>query len=141
MKWEAVAYDRLYFLLLTFLPFTLVQSLLAQNQSAPSPFGKYTENINGVTLELVRIPNGKFMMGNDRSPNPEEKPAHLVTLKSFYMGQFEVTRGQWNIVAKTLPKVTRDWGEVFIGTCGGANCEATSPAHFYPPEPPKSMLC
>ena len=83
----------------------LAQNLSAQNPSAPAPFGKHTETINGVTLELVRIPQGKFMMGNDRSPNPEEKPAHQVSLKSFYMGQYEVTRGQWNIVADTLPQV------------------------------------
>jgi formylglycine-generating enzyme required for sulfatase activity len=98
----------------------------AQASSAPAPFGKHTENINGVTLELVRIPNGKFMMGNDRSPNPEEKPAHLVTLKSFYMRQYEVTRQQWNIVAETLPQVnvrlTRM--NIFPGF------EATTPADF-----------
>src|SRR5437868_7174340 len=37
-----------------------------------APFGRYTENINGVALELVRIPNGTFLMGNDNSPNLEE---------------------------------------------------------------------
>lgn len=51
----------------------LVQTQAAPTP-APAPFGKYTETINGVTLELVRIPAGSFLMGNDRSPNPEEKP-------------------------------------------------------------------
>ena len=129
MKWEAVAYYRLHLLLITFLPFTLAQSLLAQNQSAPSPFGKYTENINGVTLELLRIPQGSFIMGNDRSPNPEEKPAHQVRLKSFYMGQYEVTRGQWNFV-RTLPKINRDLEQMFIGTSNGWTREETTPADF-----------
>ncbi len=105
----------------------LSQNLYAQSQP-PAPFGKYTESINGVTLELVRIPTGSFIMGNDRSPNPEEKPAHQVSLKSFYMGQYEVTRQQWNLVATSLPKIRSDLRVIFIGTCGGANCEATSPA-------------
>ncbi len=65
----------------------LGSTLFAQTTSPPAPFGKYTENINGVTLELVRIPTGSFLMGNDKSPNSEEKPAHQVRLKSFYMGQ------------------------------------------------------
>jgi len=82
---------------------------------APAPFGKYTENINGVSLELVRIPTGTFLMGNDRSPNSEEKPAHQVSIRSFYIGQYEITRRQWNIVVDTLPKVSRDLRRQYIG--------------------------
>jgi uncharacterized protein (TIGR03437 family) len=68
-------------------------------------------------------------MGNDRSPNPEEKPAHQVRLKSFYMGQYEVTRGQWNFV-RTLPKINRDLEQMFIGTSNGWTREETTPADF-----------
>ncbi|MFN7928547.1 MAG: SUMF1/EgtB/PvdO family nonheme iron enzyme [Blastocatellia bacterium] len=99
---------------------------LGQATNAPAPFGKHTENINGVTLELVRIPKGIFIMGNDRSPNPEEKPAHQVSLKSFYMGQYEVTRGQWNIVADTLPRVNRVLAHKKIFT----DFEETKPVDF-----------
>ncbi len=102
---------------------------LAQAPNAPAPFGKYTENINGVTLDLVRVPQGTFIMGNDRSPNPEEKPAHQVSLKSFYLGQYEVTRGQWNLV-RALPKINRDLEQMFIGTSNGWTREETTPADF-----------
>jgi formylglycine-generating enzyme required for sulfatase activity len=78
MKRERLLNYPLIVLLSGFLYSAFSPTLFAQGTSAPAPFGKYLENINGVTLELVRIPNGKFMMGNDRSPNPEEKPAHLV---------------------------------------------------------------
>lgn len=81
---------------------------------APAPFGRYTENINGVLLQLVRMPQGAFLMGNDHSSNPEEKPAHEVHLRSFYIGQFEVTRQQWNVVVDTLPKVNRDLRKQYI---------------------------
>jgi uncharacterized protein (TIGR03437 family) len=101
---------------------------LAQGQLMPAPFGRYTENINGVPLELVRIPTGTFMMGNDRSPNPEEKPAHQVALKSIYMGQFEVTRQQYNIVATTLPKISWEMRSQYIGPMTGWSFEETSPA-------------
>lgn len=94
----------------------------------PAPFGRHTENINGVTLELVRMPTGAFLMGNDRSPNPEEKPAHQVSVKSFYIGQYEITRQQWNIVRDTLPKVSHDLRRQYIGPSGSSNFEETMPA-------------
>ncbi len=117
-------------LLSGFLLVRITPNLTAQGTSAPAPFGKHTENINGITLELVRIPNGKFVMGNDRSPNPEEKPAHQVNLRSFYLGQYEITRQQWNIVAKTLPKISVDLREMYIGPGGSWDYEATTPADF-----------
>lgn len=95
---------------------------------APAPFGKHTENINGVTLELARIPTGTFLMGNDRSPNPEEKPAHQVNLRSFYLGQYELTRKQWNIVVDTLPKVSRDLIRQIIDPTLSQNFQETTPA-------------
>ena len=90
----------------------------------PAPFGRFVENINGVPLELVRVPTGSFVMGNDRSPNPEEKPAHPVNVKSFFIGQYEVTRKQWNIVVDTLPKVSRDLRRQYIGDVYGETTPA-----------------
>jgi formylglycine-generating enzyme required for sulfatase activity len=60
----------------------------------------------GVTMKLVRIPAGKFMMG---SPDPEEGRAfnetqHEVTLsKPFYMGVTEVTQAQYQAIMDTNP--------------------------------------
>ncbi|MGH9842085.1 MAG: SUMF1/EgtB/PvdO family nonheme iron enzyme [Blastocatellia bacterium] len=100
----------------------------AATSTPPSPFGRYTENINGVLLELVRAPQGTFLMGNDRSPNPEEKPAHQVNLRSFHIGQYEITRKQWNIVVDTLPKVNRDLRRQYTGPSFGGMIEETMPA-------------
>lgn len=100
----------------------------AQGQSAPAPFGRHTEMINGVPLELVRVPQGTFLMGNDHSPNPEEKPAHQVNLKSFYLGQYEITRQQWNIVAETLPQVSRRLTRQFVDPGVSQNFQETTPA-------------
>ncbi|WP_017656032.1 SUMF1/EgtB/PvdO family nonheme iron enzyme [Fortiea contorta] len=69
----------------------------------------FTEDLgDGVILEMVAIPSGKFLMG---SPSGEgydrEKPQHQVTVESFFMGKHPVTQAQWKRVA-TLPKVNRD---------------------------------
>ncbi len=71
----------------------------------------FTEDLgNGVTLEMVAIPGGRFLMGSPES-EPErddnESPQHIVTLQPFFMGKFPVTQAQWQAVA-SLPKVKID---------------------------------
>ncbi len=74
-----------------------------------------------LTLDLVAIPGGKFLMG---SP-PEEagrdwyhryypdteglnvEAQHQVTVSSFWMSQFPITQAQWRFVSQ-LPKLNRD---------------------------------
>jgi len=46
--------------------------------------------------EMILIEGGTYIMGNDNSPNSDERPEHKVTLNSFYMGKFEVTIGQYS---------------------------------------------
>jgi formylglycine-generating enzyme required for sulfatase activity len=62
---------------------------------------------DGVKMEFVLIPAGKFMMG---SPNDEEGqyedegPQHEVTIVNpFYMGKFEVTQEQYEKITKSNP--------------------------------------
>ena len=63
-----------------------------------------------VTLEMVLIPGGSFMIG---SPKDElgryidEGPQHEVTLKKFWMSKYPITQAQWRAVA-ALPKVKLD---------------------------------
>jgi formylglycine-generating enzyme len=71
----------------------------------------------GVSMKLVLIPAGKFMMGNHQTPAEtvrkvgsleknlaDEYPAHEVTIsKPFYMGIYEVTQAQWKAVMGTEP--------------------------------------
>lgn len=111
----------------------IAQTSLAGTQATPTPtppapFGRFTEDLFGVKLELVRVPNGTFMMGNDRSPNPEEKPAHRVNVRSFYLGQFEVTAQQWNTVSERLPRINHNLPKMYIGPGITWNFEETTPA-------------
>lgn len=68
----------------------------------------FTEDLgNRVSLEMVSIPGGKFLMG---SPSTEvkredkESPQHPVTVAAFFMGKFAVTQAQWRAVV-SLPQV------------------------------------
>ncbi|MBD2311777.1 SUMF1/EgtB/PvdO family nonheme iron enzyme [Desertifilum sp. FACHB-1129] len=63
---------------------------------------------DGVTLAMVYIPGGTFMMGSPEGEGDhDEKPQHRVTVPPFFMGKYPVTQAQWRQVAK-LPKVKRD---------------------------------
>ena len=76
-------------------------------------------NQKPVSLDLVSIPGGSFMMGTEESEierliknfNWEyfrrEKPQHKVTVQPFLMGKYPVTQSQWRVIA-SLPKVNRD---------------------------------
>ncbi|MEM9212920.1 MAG: formylglycine-generating enzyme family protein [Cyanobacteria bacterium P01_F01_bin.150] len=65
---------------------------------------------NDVSLVLVQIPEGDFMMG---SPEDElersdaEGPQHPVHIQEFWMGQYPVTQAEWRIVA-SYRKVNHD---------------------------------
>ncbi|MBW4610247.1 MAG: SUMF1/EgtB/PvdO family nonheme iron enzyme [Hassallia sp. WJT32-NPBG1] len=65
---------------------------------------------NGVVLEMVAIPGGKFLMGspeNEPQRFDTESPQHTVTVQPFFMGKFTVTQAQWAAVA-VLEKVKID---------------------------------
>lgn len=60
---------------------------------------------NGITLEMVAILGGEFMMG---TPNYyEEKPQYLVKIAPFFLSKYPITQAQWRAVAM-LPKVKED---------------------------------
>ena len=56
----------------------------------------------GITLELVRVSGGSFMMGSpDGEGSDDERPQHRVTLQEFLIGKYAVTNSQWEAVMKT----------------------------------------
>lgn len=57
--------------------------------------GTLTETIKGKDgAPMVLIPAGAFLMGsNDGLPN--ERPEHMVTLKAYYIDQYEITAGRY----------------------------------------------
>ena len=63
---------------------------------------------DGVTLEMVYIPDGTFLMGSPEGEGSNsERPQHEVTVKPFFIGKYPVTQAQWRAIA-SLPQVNRD---------------------------------
>jgi formylglycine-generating enzyme required for sulfatase activity len=66
-----------------------------------------TENIgNGVSLEMVKIPGGIFLMGSPETEakrNDDEGPQHYVNVPEFFMGKYPVTQAQWQAVMGNNP--------------------------------------
>lgn len=68
----------------------------------------YTEDLgHSAFLEMVLIPSGSFFMGSPETEgDADERPQHLVTIDSFFMGKYPVTQAQWKAVA-ALPPVNQ----------------------------------
>jgi formylglycine-generating enzyme required for sulfatase activity len=68
----------------------------------------YFEDVlsGGVTIKMVAISGGEFLMGSLKG-NDQERPQHRVVVPSFYMGMHSVTQAQWRAVAR-MKRVERD---------------------------------
>ncbi|MEM1242414.1 MAG: SUMF1/EgtB/PvdO family nonheme iron enzyme [Cyanobacteria bacterium P01_H01_bin.26] len=68
----------------------------------------FEESVGDLTLELVPIEGGSFLMGSpEEEGDDNEKPQHEVTVQPFLMGRYEVTQAQWKAVAR-MTKVTHE---------------------------------
>ncbi|MFM7512338.1 MAG: SUMF1/EgtB/PvdO family nonheme iron enzyme, partial [Cyanobium sp.] len=65
----------------------------------------------GLSLPLVRIPAGEFVMGSPEDEpgrSSDECPQHRVRLREFWMGQTPITQAQWRAVMDTNPSYFSD---------------------------------
>ena len=71
----------------------------------------FTEDLgNGVTLDMVYIPGGTFLMGSletEKNSYERERPQHQVTVPPLFMAKYPITQAQWQAVAN-WPKIQRD---------------------------------
>ena len=87
----------------------------AKKTSAPAPTigtSSYTPVVktyeaNGLSFQMVEVRGGTFTMGatNEQGSDADdsEKPAHSVTLSSYYIGKTEVTQELWQAVMGSNP--------------------------------------
>ena len=87
-----------------------VEEILKENRLARAR--QHVEELGaGVTLEMVWIPGGNFVMG---SPEDEvgrfdrESPQHAVAVPSFFLGKYPVTQEQWEAVMGENPSRFQD---------------------------------
>jgi formylglycine-generating enzyme required for sulfatase activity len=77
------------------------ENAFQQAKPAPSPQPQAVpkSSTNSIGMEFVTIPAGKFMMGcsaGDSKCHDFENPRHEVAIsRSFELGKYEVTQGQW----------------------------------------------
>jgi formylglycine-generating enzyme required for sulfatase activity len=63
----------------------------------------FSQNLgNGITLDMIFVEGGTFMMGSDDG-HPSEAPIHSITLDSFYIGKFQITQAQWEAIMDYNP--------------------------------------
>lgn len=71
----------------------------------------YVETAFGMEMAMVYVAGGAFRMGateeQGEDAKSDEKPAHKVTLDSYYIGKFEVTQAQWEAVMGTT--ISQQW--------------------------------
>ncbi len=69
--------------------------------------GNQSFTVNGVSFTMVAVQGGTFTMGATSEQGSDaydfEKPAHSVTLSSYYIGQTEVTQELWEAVMGSNP--------------------------------------
>jgi formylglycine-generating enzyme required for sulfatase activity len=89
-------------------PFQQVLQFISPPSKLQTSFNQNENLGNGVILEMVAIPGGKFLMGSPEGEgNDREKPQHQVTIQPFYMGKYPVTQAQWERVSR-LPEMKID---------------------------------
>jgi formylglycine-generating enzyme required for sulfatase activity len=60
----------------------------------------------GVSLDMVAIPGGTFLMGSSKDEigyRESEEPQHEVTIQPFFMSKTPITQAQWRAVAELDP--------------------------------------
>ncbi|KZL48320.1 Sulphatase-modifying factor protein [Nodularia spumigena CENA596] len=70
----------------------------------------FIQELNGVQLEMVSIPEGSFMMGSPETESDRSKSEsrqHRVNIQNFCMGKYTITQAQWQVVA-SLEQVSRE---------------------------------
>ncbi len=66
--------------------------------------------VNGIPIEMVKIPGGEFMMGavdKDQKADTAETPAMKRRVKDFYMARTEVTQKLWESVMGENPSTIK----------------------------------
>jgi len=113
---------------------------LFSNSMAQSGSTNYTVSLNSLAsnnkpLDMIFVEGGTYKRGcseGDTKCESTEKPAHNVTLSSYYVGKYEITNAQWKAVmgestssqpsfpgsnSDNKPKTSITWYEAIAFTC------------------------
>ena len=94
-------------------------SKITQNQETKEPVNtKATEAAKAIFQQMIPIARDSFVMGSNTTT--DERPAHTVSVNSFRLSKYEITREQWNDVMKVtkyktslnVPATNVSWDDV-----------------------------
>jgi formylglycine-generating enzyme len=99
---------------------------LGAGEPAAKPDGAQPDSVVGKDgAPMLLVPEGPFTMGSDdvgagwHQGNPNEHPQHTVTLKSYYIDQFEVTIARYaKFLEATKHGVPPSWDEDAVTSAG-----------------------
>lgn len=96
----------------------IAQTTVQQRPTSASSSSKISGNTitipvkDGISIEMVKVEAGTFMMGatsKDGNVEDNEKPVHKVTLtRNYYIGKYEVTQALWQVIMGTNPSKNRN---------------------------------
>ena len=78
----------------------------------------YTEKVDNIQIDMVLVEGGTFTMGATAEQgddvDKDEKPAHSVTMSSYYISKYEITQAQWKAVMGTTVECQcyKEYGEL-----------------------------
>lgn len=91
----------------------IAQTTVQQRPTSASSSSKISGNTitipvkDGISIEMVKVEAGTFMMGATSKVGEDgnkEKPVHKVTLtRNYYIGKYEVTQALWQVIMGTNP--------------------------------------
>ena len=73
----------------------LTATAAGQQQLAAGPAARTVDLGGGVSLELVRVPAGRFIMGSPDGPADEQPPSIVTIARPFWMSRCEITNEQF----------------------------------------------
>lgn len=77
------------------------------SKPVPTDVPEQTFTANGVSFKMIRVEGGTFTMGatteQGSDAGDDEKPAHQVTLSTYYIAETEVTQELWEAVMDSNP--------------------------------------
>jgi formylglycine-generating enzyme required for sulfatase activity/tRNA A-37 threonylcarbamoyl transferase component Bud32 len=110
-------------------PFTEAKAKEVQKEVAKSLQKEIEEKEDlgkGVSLDMVLIPAGKFMMGSPESEpgRQQNETQHEVTLtKPYYLGKYEVTQEQWQSVMGNNPSISTKRAKLPVTDVSWLDCQ------------------
>ncbi len=86
------------------------QNVAGEMQQGQSKSERVFDLLEGVKLEMIKIPAGAFMMGSpakEQWRSEDEKQHRVMLSKDFWIGKFEVTQEQYQSVMVTNPSLLK----------------------------------